>query len=273
LLRELVPADAVNEKNSTLRTNMKPHTLPLIVLVLAISALAPRTWADTLTPVTSPSGLGAFAATDISTLGVAGTLVPSGDSLGVPGIPGLSVTISNVTGNDFQRYDEGVSGAYAWGGNFAPGTPLLWTNSYDAEGDFIQNGPVTFALSSPESGIGFYISTDTYGTFTADLCAYGATDNLLGCDDFAGTSAGTNDDTAPFIGLVDSGGDISSVTVSTTIVTPEAGMDGAMGANDFAFSSPLIAITPEPGTLASLALGLMGLAAFGLRKKSFGLAR
>jgi len=245
----------------------------LVVLVLAFPALASRTWADTLTPITSPSGLGAFAATDIATLGVAGTLVPSGDSLGVPGIPGLTVTISNVTGNDFQRYDEGLSGAYAWGGNFAPGTPLLWTNSYDAEGDFIQNGPVTFALSSPESGIGFYISTDTYGTFTADLCAYGSTDNLLGCNDFAGTSAFTNDNTAPFVGFVDSAADISYVTVSTAIVTPAPGMDDALGANDFAFSSPLIAITPEPGTLVSLALGLLGLAAFGLRKKSFRLAR
>jgi len=261
---------------------MKYRAIGTVVVVLVVFLIlsASPAWADSLTAITSATGLGSYAASNLADLGPAGAdpsspdFIASGSSIGVSGIPGLKLTFANGTGlgftPGFQRWDEvDPSGLPPVLANFSLGTPLLYNNNNQLN-SFVDFGLVTIAMSSPQRGIGFQIATASFGGFAAELCAYNSSNQLLQpCSDFTGlTSTDVPDGSAPFVGLFDNtGANIDHITVGTVLDVPVS-FDGP---NDFSFSSPLIT-TPEPGTLLSLAAGLVGLLAFGFRKKSFRLA-
>jgi PEP-CTERM motif len=231
-------------------SHMKCRASGLFIMLglFACLLLGPsRAKADGITVLQAPIAFD--GTTNLASLGADGTQVASGSSLSVSGIPGLTLTFSDATGLPLSRDDQGNT----WSGNFAPGTPLLWTNGtwQGANGDIWQpNGPLTIGFSSPQRGLGFQIQADAFGPFTASLCAYDSGNLLLGCGNFTGDSTSAGDNSAIFVGLYDSQQNISSVVVNN-------------GDGDFAISSPFVSDapvpTPEPGTFTLLGIGLIGL--------------
>ncbi len=195
--------------------------------------------ADVTSGVTSRSGF-----TDIA-------LWPMACVEGLPSATTTSaggVTVTATDAGDYIDEDIQVSPGCeydGWFGNFAPGDGLLWTDD---------NGPVTLSLSSPVNAIGTQIMTDFFGPFTAEIQIYdGGT--LLGSFTEGGVSADTEDNSAIFIGMVDSTGpDITSAVFSVTACTENC---ADFTINDVSLSS--VSSVPEPGTFALWSLGLASL--------------
>lgn len=225
--------------------------ITVLGLLTSIFLIPSAAKADGITTLQAPinfdgtTNLAAFGTTN-------GTQVPSGSALSVSGIPGLNLLITTATGLPAVRLNQGTG----WSGNFATGTPLLWTGGSDQQGlgggTWQPNGPLTISFSTPERGIGFQIQANLYGSFAASLCAYDSSNTLLGCGDFSGTSTGSADNSALFVGLYDSQQNISSLVVNA-------------GDGNFAINSPFVADapvpTPEPGTFSLLGAGLISLLA------------
>ncbi len=85
-----------------------------------------------------------------------------------------------------------------WGGNFAVGDPLVYTQGY---------GPLTLTFASGYTQIGAQIQGNYYGGFTAEIC------DSVSCFTEDGTSNGNNDGSAIYIGI-SSATPITSVTFS-----------------------------------------------------------
>jgi hypothetical protein len=169
------------------------------------------------------------------------TEVPSPFNLAVPGVPGLTMRVSEAAGF-FQRRDQAPPFDGVWFGNFGPGEKLLWT--------FLGNGPMTFQFSSPIGGFGSQIQQDQAGAFIATISAFDASGVLLGSFVEPGNSYRSNgDDTAIFLGILSTNTDISRIVMD-------------VGTHDFAINGPRIqTAVPEPATFALIAGGLLGLAA------------
>jgi hypothetical protein len=236
----------------------------LLVLICLILGVSPAK-ADIIL-VSSPGALPADGYVDWSTLGPEYTSVASGTSVAVSALPGFtipsfSMTFSNANGAPFQLLTEGSG----WSGNFAPGTPVLWTGGYYDGGQWTGNGPVEITFSSPQRGLGFQIMADGAGPFEATMCLYDAADALLGCGTFPGTGNTNEDGSAAFVGIYTNDQIVSHVLIDVT------------GSHDFAISSPLVVdapqgedtvSVPEPGTLTLLgSMGLFGLVTSVLKKK------
>jgi hypothetical protein len=140
-----------------------------------------------------------------------GTVVP------VNGISGLNVTVSNGAGQAMDILTECPGAGCAWGGDFAPGAALLYSDGhYDGSGNYVGNVPVELSFSSPQRGVGFRIQPDSgEPTFTATVCAYDGANTQLGCVPFEGTSTGNADGTALFVGVYDSVQEIAKVTITS----------------------------------------------------------
>jgi hypothetical protein len=122
----------------------------------------------------------------------------------VTGLPGLNITLSTANGLPLELLNNCSSGEdCGWYGNFAPGASLLWMGgTYDGNtGWWAPNGPLTVTFNSPQRGLGFQTMADETGPFTATLCAYNASNTLLGCVPFTGNGTATAD--SRFIGLYD----------------------------------------------------------------------
>lgn len=103
-----------------------------------------------------------------------------------------------------------VSGGY---GNFAPGTFQIIThaNSSDAPG----SGPLRVEFNRCVAGVGAQVSANYYGPLVAQLRAYDAFGALIATVLALGTSNGSADNSASFIGLRDRcGASIRSVVFS-----------------------------------------------------------
>jgi hypothetical protein len=142
---------------------------------------------------------------------------------------GLPMSVSMPGVQPFQRLDQNNG----WGGNFAPGDALLFTN--------FSAGPITITFSQPVTGAGAQIQQNQYGAFTATLQAFDSLGNPIG--NFNGTSNGNADNSAIFVGALSDSANISSIVFSVP-----------GNPSGFAINRLDIVGVPEPATLGLLAL-------------------
>jgi hypothetical protein len=136
-----------------------------------------------------------------------------------------------------------------WYGCFAEGDAILWTAN--------NAGPLTIEFSSGLTAFATQIQSDYYGTGTASIWAYDATDNLLGTFTVPSVATGANDNSATLIGVAVTPGDnpISRIVLNI----------GGFGVADFAINrisvaTDGIAAVPAPAAmlLAGLGSGIVG---------------
>ena len=126
---------------------------------------------------------------------------------------GESATISQ-SGGSFQILKQSLtpgtwSPGTGWRGNFHPGDNLLWTSGTSGS-----NGPITITFANPVHGALTQIQQNSFENFTANLTAYGVSNNLLGTFSLAGLSTFNADNSAIFIGVKDSTASIAKLTFS-----------------------------------------------------------
>jgi hypothetical protein len=181
-------------------------------LQLGANRLDPRYDASTLTLVVVPSNIGlvinraALGANDSVDWGVLGpeeTWV--NNPFGVISVGGVALMASEAPGQ-FLRLDEGTT----WLGNFSVGDHLLYTGTIFGGG----HGPITIHFGAPVIGAGAQIQANYYGAFSARIAAFDAGGNLLGSFAEAGNSAGTEDNSAIFIGIRSMAANIATIAYS-----------------------------------------------------------
>ncbi len=165
----------------------------------------------------------------------------------------ITATVSMPSGNDFLRVDQGSG----WGGNFAAGDRLLWTN--------IDNGPMVISFDKPVSAAGAQIQADFYGAFTATINVYDASNNLIGTFNFNGNSNGNADNSAIFLGAADTSPTIKRIEYSVvSSATPND--DFAVNQLDIIDPPTTVPTMTEWGMIIFMALAAAG-SIYLLRKK------
>lgn len=165
---------------------------------------------------------------------------------------GPAITASMPAGN-FIRYDQGAvpndfSGG--WNGNFAPGAALLYTDNTIDNTNF---GPITFTFSTPIYGFGTQFQSESQEAFTASIQVYDANNNLLNTFSQIGFSNNHADNSAMFLGVVDSAAGFSKVVLS---VTTSTGNDPfAINALSLNTSHPELLAVPESSSAVLFASG------------------
>ena len=180
---------------------------------------------------------------DWTPLGAANTAVANPSTLPT-GIDGLTAAVSAGGGGSLSRTNQGTS-AGNWGGNFAPGEPLLATST---------SGPLNLDFSSPIQAVGAQIQADVDGLFTATIGAYDSNDSLLNFFTVTGLSTDAGDNSAIFLGLSDT---------SNTIAAVDFSIAGVPADTAFAISSPVVqqftaAVPTSTGVSANTAFVLSG---------------
>ncbi len=208
-----------------------------------------------VTLVTTRNTLGSTDFVDWGSLGGELTSIASPFSINSNG--GLSLTVSEF-GPSFTRANEGG----VWGGNFALGDHLLYTDVSPSG-----NGPITIVFASPVSAAGYQIETATGGVFLARLRAFDSSNTDIGTVTETGSSHGGSDNSAIFIGGKRLTPDIKKIVIS--IDSSQFGDPARFSINRLDIrTTGTAAATPEPGGLALVAgLLLSGSALIRRRRK------
>lgn len=128
-----------------------------------------------------------------------------------------------------------------WGGNFASGDILVWTNSPG-------QGPLMLSFCTPIVGAGAQIQADFFGDFTAKIEAF-SSGTSLGSFTENGISSPDGDNSAIFIGLKDlDGPNVTSIVLSLTAAAGDP-MDFAI--NKLALDSGAAVSEPKGNSTAS----------------------
>ena len=150
---------------------------------------------------------------------------------------GMHATLTADAGSVFS--DEQASGL--WNGNFGPGDFLAGT------GQTVTASPMRIDFPAPVWGVGAQMGYGSNGTFLAGITVFGAGNIPLGSYDISGTESNAGDGSAPFVGVLDSAGGISTVEFFT--LTTSGSSPGAFAINEVTLNtsgSTLIASSGSP---------------------------
>jgi hypothetical protein len=154
--------------------------------------------------VTSRAALAGNDFVNWNGFGASPTVVPNPSNISSnTGI--INVTVSMPSGQ-FRRLDQGGG----WAGNFASGDHLLYTND--------NPGPMVILFDNPVNGAGAQIQAEAFGSFTATINVYDASNTLIGSFNLAGNSTNAADNSAIFLGVKDNAPTIKRIeyTVNTS---------------------------------------------------------
>ena len=172
---------SVPEGTSSTGTVTLANPAPSGGATVTLTSDVPAVQAHVIQSVTALAGLQADGSIAWSSLGAPNTSIASGTVEPVSGISGLSVTLSNSANQPLEYGTQCPADNCSWAGNFAPGANLLWDGGTYQGNNWVGNGPMTLAFSSPQRGVGFQMMPDEYGTFTATVCAFDGSNTQLGC--------------------------------------------------------------------------------------------
>jgi len=138
--------------------------LAVVLALLSAGALRAQTGFTVLDSVAATAFNGS---TNLAALGVDQTVVSSGTAVPVSNLPCMTVTATTASGLALQALNQGPG----WGGNFAPGTPVLWTGGAYQGTVWEGNGPLTLTFNTVKGqgcskngiavgGVGFQIQSD-----------------------------------------------------------------------------------------------------------------
>lgn len=231
---------------------MNTKNLALALLACAALGTAPSVMAaESL--ITTRAGLGGNDFIDWGTLG--GPFTQLTTPFNVLSNGGRSVTVNESAGDGMGLLQQGNG----WGGNFAPGDNLLWTETFTDNAN-----PVSLSGfgGNPIFGGGAQIQADFFGAYTAKIEAFDAGNNSLGSFTASGDSNSNGDNSAIFIGILGSA-PIARLEFSLTSASFDIA-DFAINRFDFVTTGTV----PEPGSLAVFGAGLVGTALARRRKKA-----
>jgi hypothetical protein len=181
--------------------------------------------------VTSRSALAGNDLLNWSQLAIAGAPLPSPVTVTTNG--GLVATLSNA---GLMYYETEGTGGAPWNGNFAPAAPLIFTGQYGPAAPFV----ITFA--TPVSAVGAqmnYNSTNPPSNplpFNISMSLYNSAGQLLAAYTAQGEQYAKPNNSAVFIGAVDSQAEISQVVFFTT--TTEDPYPGSFAINNVSIDAP-----------------------------------
>src|SRR5579862_5104263 len=205
-----------------------------ILLILCVVFFSKQAYADSLSLVTSSSGLPASDSVAWSQFGSNGTALPA--TFKGASAHGTSVTI-NLSGANSILAVVCPASSCSWSGTGMPsGDTTIWTSN-GANGG---NGPITITLGSPQASFGAMLQANGPSAFTAQIQALNAAGAVLGT--FSETSDSNGDPI--FLGVTDqTGPNIDSVVISLT---------NAMGSlGDFALDTVELGSNNNPTPTAS----------------------
>ena len=156
---------------------------------------------------------------------------------------GKAVTTKGVSGIGPFEPIQAINGD-EWDGNLYGDQNALWTNAA---------GAITIRFDQYVQAVGAAIQTNYFGDFTAEIDVF-HNGNLLGSFLQNGNSNGLEDGSAIFMGVADDVKEIDTVRFSI--------VNCAQNCYDFAIDSLDLGVpnqVPEPGTLALLGSGVVGL--------------
>ncbi len=146
---------------------------------------------------------------------------------------GLVATLSST--GPLMPSTEGSAGV-PWDGNFAPGAPLVFT------GQFGPSGPIVITFATPVSAVGAqmdYNATNPPSNplpFNISLSLYNSAGQLLATFSAQGEAYAKANNSAVFLGAVDSQAEISQAVFFTTTTAPP--YPGSFAINNVSIDAP-----------------------------------